>query len=856
MDLYVFVPAAAGVLLLFAALLIVRDHFYLNKQISLKRLRPKGMGFCDLLLYDRMVSESTVLLKNGSLLTAWIYEGADSESSTNREKESVSTYANQYFRGLDGGYMVHIDVARMEAPGYSKREESYFPDIISAAMDEERRATLNSKGVQYENVFILWLNYFPPVVLEKKFVDLMYDDDAKPQTEKEVTKNILANFERDCKNFQSNLSLAFKMRRMGSYEAMTEEGKTVRYNEVLSWLQYCITSEFHPMVLPKTPIMLDSIIGWQDFWHGVISKIGEKYIMVVGVGGMPSNTSPEILNILTQLPLEYRWNSRFKFMNQHDAIAAMTKLRSKWKQKTRGFFDQIFGLNGPIDQDAAAMVVDAEDAVAELNSGMVAMGRYTNVILLMHKDRKLLEETAQKVEKAVNGVGFAARIEKLNTTAAYFGSLPGDGVSNCRRDLVNTMNLADLMPTSTVWTGEVKAPCPLYPPGAPALMQCVTSTHAPFRFNIHVRDVGHTLMFGPSGSGKSVALATLVAQLRRYKDMTIFVFDKGMSMYPMCKAMGGSHFEIGSDDSSMRLSPLKYLDTPADLAWAADWLETLCRLNGREVLPRDRNAIGEALQTMQSNEYISRSISGFLPAFRGDLADTLAQYQEGKTYGHYFDYDDDGLEFSNFTVFEIEELMQAGGGSSDRVSLPTLLYLFRRIERQLRGQPAVIVLDEAWVMLGHPVFREKIREWMKVLRKANCSVIMATQSLSDAERSGILDVLVEQSATKIFLPNLYAREEIAANMYMTMGLNERQIDILAESRPKQHYYYVSEQGRRLFELALGPLQLAFVGASDKDSIQVIKELEAEYGEKWPEKWLEYKGVNYHRFFEDAMVIRN
>ena len=173
------------------------------------------------------------------------------------------------------------------------------------------------------------------------------------------------------------------------------------------------------------------------------------------------------------------------------------------------------------------------------------------------------------------------------------------------------------------------------------------------------------------------------------------------------------------------------------------------------------------------------------------------------------------------SVFEIEELMNLG----EKYALPVLLYLFRRIERSLRGQPAAIILDEAWIMLGHPVFREKIREWLKVMRKANCMVVMATQSLTDAARSGILDVIVESTASKVFLPNVYARDEDTANLYKRMGLNSRQIEILATAIPKQQYYYVSEKGRRLFELALGPLALSFVGATDKESLAAIRTLE-------------------------------
>jgi type IV secretion system protein VirB4 len=206
--------------------------------------------------------------------------------------------------------------------------------------------------------------------------------------------------------------------------------------------------------------------------------------------------------------------------------------------------------------------------------------------------------------------------------------------------------------------------------------------------------------------------------------------------------------------------------------------------------------------------------------------------------GHLLDAEEDGLHLSSFTTFEIEELMNLG----EKYALPTLLYLFRRIDRSLQGQPVAILLDEAWLMLGHPAFRAKIREWLKVMRKNNCLVLMATQSLSDAANSGILDVIVESTATKIFLPNVFARDEEAAALYRRMGLNARQIEILATAIPKQHYYTVSENGRRLYALALGELTLAFVGSTDKESIATIRQLYARYGDGWVDQWLAIKGI--------------
>jgi type IV secretion system protein VirB4 len=368
-------------------------------------------------------------------------------------------------------------------------------------------------------------------------------------------------------------------------------------------------------------------------------------------------------------------------------------------------------------------------------------------------------------------------------------------------------------------------------------MHCITQGATPFRLNLHVRDIGHTLMFGPTGAGKSTHLAMIAAQLRRYRNMAIYVFDKGLSMYPLAKAVGGKHFMIAGDSDSLAFCPLQFLETKSDRAWALEWLCTLIELNHIAITPSQRNEINLALNNMYASG--ARTLSEFLITIQDTaIREALTQYTIDGAMGHLLDAEHDGLSLSDFTVFEIEELMNLG----DQYALPVLLYLFHRIERDLRGQPAAIILDEAWIMLGHPVFRAKIREWLKVLRKANCLVLMATQNLSDAVNSGILDVMVESTSTKLFLPNVFARDEDTAALYRRLGLNDRQIDILATAEPKRQYYYVSEYGRRLYDLALGPIALAFVGASDKESIATIRDLTARYGDGWVDQWLASKGL--------------
>ena len=444
------------------------------------------------------------------------------------------------------------------------------------------------------------------------------------------------------------------------------------------------------------------------------------------------------------------------------------------------------------------MVDDVDGAISEVNGGIVAMGYYTSVLVVFNADRKALDTSVRRVTKEIAELGFTARVEDTNTLDAYFGSLPGHCDENVRRPLMNTLNLGDLLPTSSIWTGEAQAPCPFYPALSPALMSCLSTGNAPFWLNLHVRDIGHTVMFGPTGAGKSTHLAMLAAQLRRYRDMAIFFFDKGHSIYPLAMAAGGEHYTVGGDGDELAFCPLQYLETKADRAWAAEWIETVLGLNQIQISSVQRNEIVAALENMHASG--ARTLTDFTITIQDQaIREGLKQYTVAGSMGHLLDAERDGLALSDFTCFEIEELLNLG----EKYALPVLLYLFRRIERSLRGQPAAIVLDEAWIMLGHPVFREKIREWLKVMRKANCLILMATQSLSDAANSGILDVIVESTATKIFLPNPYAREVDAAALYRRMGLNERQIQLLAEAIPKREYYYVSERGRRLYELSLG-----------------------------------------------------
>ena len=257
-------------------------------------------------------------------------------------------------------------------------------------------------------------------------------------------------------------------------------------------------------------------------------------------------------------------------------------------------------------------------------------------------------------------------------------------------------------------------------------------------------------------------------------------------------------------------------------------------------MPAHRNAIHTAMLTLAANPPHLRSLTSFYHVVQDrEIKEAIQHYTVQGAMGWLLDADSDSLNLSRFMVFEVEDLMNMG----DKNLVPVLTYLFRRIEKALDGSPTILVLDEAWIMLGHPTFRAKIREWLKTMRKMNCCVILATQSLSDARNSGILDVLAESCPTKIFLPNSTAEDAVQKELYVGMGLNDKQISILKTSEPKRDYYIVSPQGRCKVQLVLKGKALAFVGASDKESLARIRALAAEYGpEGWQAVWLHERGA--------------
>jgi len=814
--------------------------------LSLKDYRTTIMGLPDLLNYGFIIDEGIYLNKDGSISAGFYYRSPDINSATPQERNHIASKMNALLSKFQSGWVIHVDAIRKPISDYPLKQENYFNNPISKLIDNERRAFFQTKGTHYESIFSIVLTYLPPNKAKGKIADIMFED-STGEYKTDFSEKMLTTFKAKLNEFQLLASNIVKIHRMMPHKYEDEYHQIHIRDDFLEFLNFALTGDFHPINIPPLGAYLDTYIGTYQLWGGVTPKLEDKYIGLVAIDGFPQESVPNMLEQLSNLETSYRWNTRFIFMDQHEALKDLEKYRRKWLQKVKGWKEQIFGLPiTKIDEHANMMVQDIDSAIAETNSGLLAYGYYTGNIILMEESREVLEFNLKEVVRIINNLGFNARIENINAMEAWIGTLPSHSIQNIRRPLISTYNLTHFIPLSSVWAGDKYNPSNKFLPKSPALLYTVTQGSTPFRLNLHIDDIGHTLIFGPTGSGKSTLLALLASQAQKYKNAQIFAFDKGNSLYPLTVATGGIHYDIGGkDETTLSFAPLAEINTDYEQSWAETWIESLLVLQGIEITPENRKSIHYAMTIHRKSE--SKSLTDFVSNIQDDrLSNALEHYTISGPMGYLLDAEEDKLSLSNFSCFEVEELMNLG----DKNLIPVLLYLFHKIENNLDGRPSFLFLDEAWIMLGHKVFKEKIREWLKVLRKANCAVILATQSLSDAAHSGILDVLQESCPTKIFLPNPNAYNKGSEHQlgpydyYKQFGLNDTQIRIIVNATPKKEYYYQSPMGTRLFNLALGPIALSFVGVSGKDDIKKIKQLYKKYGKSWVTYWLHYRGVKY------------
>ena len=794
----------------------------------------------DLIKWSALVAPGVVLNKNGSFQTTFRYRGPDLDSSTESELVSTSARLNNIVRRLGSGWAIYFDAVRREMTAYPR---SRFPDAVSTLIDEERRANFES-GEHFESTYYVTVIWMPPPLLEAAAEALFFDDDAEPDglSRREAGK-------RHADRAAGEYLAAFmgeRQRLVAQFASLFPSVSPLDDVATLAYLHSTVSTKFHPVVAPSVPDCLDALLTDEPLTGGGKPKLGRHYLGVLSIKSFPNESFPGLLDALNRLGFAYRWVTRFVCLDKSDAERQIDGYKRKWFAKRKNLSTLIKEIianaqSGLEDSDAINKAQDADAARQEISADAVRYGYFTQSIVVLDEDYVALEKKLLLLEREINGRGFVAANELMNLNAldAWIGSLPGHCNHNVRAPLVNTLNLAHMMPVSAVWAGPHECPNDLMPPHSPPLLTAVTGGATPFRFTNFVGDVGHTLVLGPTGAGKSVLLNAMEAQFLRYPDAQVYIFDKGGSSRITTYGVGGRFYDLGND-AGLAFQPLADIHLGTERTWASEWLIDILISENIVVTPATKKALWEGLSSLAESPRSHRTLTGLSILVQdAEIKRALHPYTIQGAHGVLLDAKHDSLHLDRWLAFEMEELMQSKGAV-----MPVLAYLFHRLEQRFNAAaPTLLVLDEAWLFLDNPAFASKIREWLKVLRKKCVSVVFATQSLADVDASAIVATIKEACLTKIYLPNASALNDDISAIYRKFGLNDRQLRILQHARPRKDYYLTSPEGNRLFDLGLGPLALAYCGATSAEMQTLAKSIHAEHTNDFNLRYLDTRATD-------------
>jgi type IV secretion system protein VirB4 len=797
--------------------------------LNLAEYRKKPQTLADFLPWAALVAPGVVLNKDGSFQRSARFRGPDLDSATPAELAATAARLNNALRRLGSGWTIFAEAQRVPARGYPS---SRFPDPVSELVDAERRAQFEEAGAHFESRYVLTFVWLPPADDVQRAESWLYEGQANDGG---------ADGREALRGFIDRTTRVLDL-----IEAFVPEAEWLTDTETLTYLHSTVSTRRHAVRVPEMPMHLDALLADEPLIGGLGPRLGDQHLRVLTVLGFPSVTYPGVLDDLNALAFEYRWTTRAICLDKTDAGRLIGRVRRQWFAKRKSIaaiLKEIMTNEASVllDSDAANKAADADEALQELGADIAGWAYVTATVCVFDEDARAADEKLRLVEKVIQARDFTVIREGVNAIEAWLGGLPGHLYANVRQPPISTLNLAHIAPISAVWAGPERNAHLDGPP----LFFAKTDGATPFRFSLHVGDVGHTLVVGPTGAGKSVLLALMALQFRRYDAAQVFAFDFGGSIRAAALAMGGDWHDLGgalADAAAepVALQPLSRINEPDERAWAAGWIAGVLTREGVAVDPAAKDLVWSALSSLASAPVHERTLTGLAVLLQSQaLKRALEPYTLAGPWGRLMDAEAERLGEADVQAFETEGLIGTAAAPA------VLAYLFHAIGRRLDGRPTLLIVDEGWLALDDATFGAQLKEWLKTLRKKNASVVFATQSLSDIDGSAIAPTIVESCPTRVFLPNERALEPRLAAIYRRFGLNDRQIEIVSRATPKREYYAQSRRGNRLFELGLSEVALAFCAASSKTDQTAIAETLARHGrDGFARAWLDRRGLTW------------
>ncbi len=686
----------------------------------------------DRLPYARLVDEQTLLLRDGSLMSALQVPGLLFETEdTEALNQHAITREVMLRSNLDARFVLYHHVIRRRV---SVELAAQFDDPLAAHIDRRWRNKLASGSLFVNDQFVTLVRR--PARGKAGLAERAGKLFSRRREQLEADPRELRSLRAALQSLAASLG-DYGAQPLGDY--LGPSGMT--NNELLELLSALYNGEMRPVRRPDDETDVGRMLPYRRASFGLdameLRGAGEPdFASILSLKDYPDATSPGLLDGILRLPFEMVVTESFAPQERQTARErmdlALRRLRSA-------------------DEDAMAERAEMLAARDALGTGSTGFGDHHLTVLVRERDLARLDDATAAVAAALADTGAIAVREDTNLEPAFWGQFPGNEAYLVRRAMISTANMASFGSLHGFALGQATGN---HWGDAVCLLETTSAT--PFFFNFHHGDLGNFSVIGPSGSGKTVVMNFLAAQAQKFNPRTI-LFDKDRGGELFIRGIGGRYDRVRPGEPT-GFNPLALPDHPGNRAFLRDWLAVLLKAEGPEELATIAAAVDAAYandSSLRRLRHFRELLSGARRPRPGDLADRLSPWIEEGEHAWLFDNSADLLDLSARVLgFDMTALLE-----SPRLRTPVMMYLFHRIDERLDGNPTMILIDEGWKALDDEVFAARIRDWLKTLRKRNALVGFATQSARDALDSRISTALVEQTATMIFMPNARARAE-------------------------------------------------------------------------------------------------
>lgn len=791
---------------------------------------PQMRHLSDVLSWYAMAEDGVIVTKSAEFMSCFQYHPRDLKSSSPEQLVSARSAMNKAVLRLDKSWCIWFEAQRYSTVDYDYSE---WPDPVSRLIDGCRSELFVGEGVQYTTDYVVTLLYAPPDDSVGRLAAQFEHSNAEERSDSKRIANEYEVFRHGIGEFLKHLS------------GFMPTIRQIYGSELLSYLHSTINPRRRNVKLDPFPLYVSEYLAeGPEFLAGRYPMIGGHHLRSIRITGLSDETTPGVFSELDSLDFPYRRVARWIPFSREDAQKEIEARKQAWANKRVPILRKVMALyvgdDGSRDNLSAKIAMEMADAaLVSLSSADFSFGLWTHTVTICHQQQSVLNERLKRIRYILESKGFGAEPAFEDAMSVWVGSLPGHPHGDLGRFLGSSLTFSEILPATAVWEGPVRDEHL----DGPAILRGISDGGTPFRMALHQpgSDLGHTLIIGESGAGKSTMLGSMIAGHRRYPGSRIVVIDRGASAKCITLALGGEFHALAAESSTVSLQPLARIHIPEERAWANDFVLGCLNQEGVTQTPWQKQQVTIALQTLATLPERERTIS----VLRGLVQDHdvklgLSPFCLGGAYGDLLDNDVHRVgSDADVTCFETTALLDRQGAIG-----PVFTVLFHEIERKFDGNPLLLCVDEAWSALDTPMIASRLRGYFKTARKNNVAMICATQSLADIKSSSISEVLSESCQNRIFTANSRAMERGSSEILASFGLSKEQIKIISELRLKAEYVFTNGGNWRQFELRLSEIELAFVGRSRLEDKAAMDRIVTRYGQgEFAERWLDYCGLD-------------